>query len=75
MDQVYSTYLAKNTHPFVYISLELDPGTVDVNVHPTKHEVHFLNEDQIVDIIASAIEKKLLGTNNSRVFYTQVEWN
>lgn len=75
MDQVYSTYLPKNTHPFVYISLELDPGTVDVNVHPTKHEVHFLNEDQIVDIIASAIEKKLLGTNNSRVFYTQVEWN
>lgn len=72
IDQVYTTYLPKNMHPFVYLSLELDSRSVDVNVHPTKHEVHFLHEEQIVEIITTAMETKLLGSNNSRVFYTQV---
>lgn len=72
IDQVYTTYLPKNTHPFVYISLELDPKNVDVNVHPTKHVVHFFNEEQIIELIMAAVETKLLGSNNSRVFYTQV---
>ncbi|XP_057659014.1 DNA mismatch repair protein Mlh1 [Diorhabda carinulata] len=71
IDHVYSTYLPKNTHPFVYLSLELDPTNIDVNVHPTKHEVHFLHEDQIVECIATALETKLLGSNNSRTFFTQ----
>ncbi|XP_063916491.1 DNA mismatch repair protein Mlh1 [Zophobas morio] len=73
IDQVYATYLPKNSHPFVYLSLELDPVTVDVNVHPTKHEVHFLNEDQIVEAVCSALETKLLKSNNSRIFYTQAK--
>ncbi|XP_028130012.2 DNA mismatch repair protein Mlh1 [Diabrotica virgifera virgifera] len=73
IDQVYTTYLPKNTHPFVYMSLELNPTNIDVNVHPTKHEVHFLNEDQIVECIATAVETKLLGSNNSRTFYTQAK--
>ncbi|KAK9869246.1 hypothetical protein WA026_002996 [Henosepilachna vigintioctopunctata] len=73
IDQVYATYLPKNCHPFVYMSLEINPLYVDVNVHPTKHEVHFLNEEQIVEAILSALETKLLGSNNSRVFYTQAK--
>lgn len=58
-------------HPFVYLSLELDPREVDVNVHPTKHEVHFLHEDQIIELITTELETKLIGSNNSRVFYVQ----
>ncbi|KAH1024802.1 hypothetical protein HUJ05_004236 [Dendroctonus ponderosae] len=71
IDAVYQTYLPKNSHPFVYLSLELNPNNVDINVHPTKHEVHFLNETQVVESIATALEQKLLGSNSSRVFYTQ----
>ncbi|XP_034236482.1 DNA mismatch repair protein Mlh1 [Thrips palmi] len=71
LEQVYSVYLPKNSHPWVYLSLELDPRNVDVNVHPTKHEVHFLHEDKVVDRIKAALEEKLLGCNTSRVFYTQ----
>lgn len=56
----------------MYLSLELDPVNVDVNVHPTKHEVHFLNEEQVIESVCQAIEAKLLKSNNSRVFYTQV---
>eukprot|EP01135_Chromosphaera_perkinsii_P004564 Nk52_evm34s288 gene=Nk52_evmTU34s288 len=69
---VYSLYLPKHMHPFVYISLEMAPQNVDVNVHPTKKEVHFLNEDEIVDIIQKEVESKLLGANNSRTYYTQM---
>lgn len=71
MEQVYSVYLPKNNHPFLYLSLELDPRNVDVNVHPTKHEVHFLHEDLVLNKIKAAVESKLLGCNTSRVFYTQ----
>ncbi|KAJ8709702.1 hypothetical protein PYW08_009706 [Mythimna loreyi] len=71
VDSIYSTYLPKNSHAFVYLSLELDPRNVDVNVHPTKHEVQFLYEEQIIEKIKSCIENKLLSCNSTRVMYTQ----
>ncbi|PSN44864.1 DNA mismatch repair protein Mlh1 [Blattella germanica] len=68
---VANVYIPKQNHPFLYISLELDPRNVDVNVHPTKHEVHFLHEDSVLEKIKQAVEARLLGSNTSRVFYTQ----
>lgn len=53
------------------MSLEIAASSVDVNVHPTKHEVHFLHEEEILAKISKEIEKKLLGSNASRSFYTQ----
>lgn len=71
IDQIYSTYLPKGCHPFVYLSLEIEPNNVDVNVHPTKHEVHFLHEDEIIDKIKDRVEREFVGGNEVRVFYTQ----
>lgn len=71
IDNVYQGYLPKNMHPFIYLSLEIAPQNVDVNVHPTKHEVHFLHEDAIIENVQEAIETKLLGSNQSRTYYTQ----
>lgn len=71
LDSVYQAYLPKNMHPFIYLSVEIAPQNIDVNVHPTKHEVHFLHEDAIISSIQAAIETKLLGANSSRTYYTQ----
>ncbi|KAI4899949.1 hypothetical protein NFI96_009029, partial [Prochilodus magdalenae] len=71
IETVYTAYLPKNTHPFLYLSLEIAPHNIDVNVHPTKHEVHFLHEDCIIESIQKHIESKLLGSNSSRTYFTQ----
>lgn len=34
---------------------------MDVNVHPTKREVHFLEEEKIVQSVADAIQEALAG--------------
>lgn len=39
IDNVFAKYLPKGTHPFIYLSLDVAPQNVDVNVHPTKQEV------------------------------------
>uniref|UniRef100_A0A3Q2PWD3 DNA mismatch repair protein MLH1 n=1 Tax=Fundulus heteroclitus TaxID=8078 RepID=A0A3Q2PWD3_FUNHE len=71
VETVYAAYLPKNTHPFLYLSLEIAPQNVDVNVHPTKHEVHFLHEDGVVESVQKHVESKLLGSNSSRTYFTQ----
>ncbi|XP_068415502.1 DNA mismatch repair protein Mlh1 [Eschrichtius robustus] len=71
IETVYAAYLPKNTHPFLYLSLEISPQNVDVNVHPTKHEVHFLHEDSILERVQQHIESRLLGSNASRTYFTQ----
>lgn len=71
IEGLYSAFLPKGASPFVYLSLSIDPAKVDVNVHPTKSEVHFLHEDEIVDAIVAAVDKALAGANASRSFTVQ----
>ena len=71
IEQTYSAYLPKGGHPFIYLSLEIDPQRVDVNVHPTKREVNFLNEEEIIESICAGISTKLSQVDTSRTFTTQ----
>ncbi|XPS76799.1 DNA mismatch repair protein Mlh1 [Ascochyta lentis] len=71
VEQTYATFLPKGGHPFVYLSLEIEPQRVDVNVHPTKREVHFLNEDEIIAMICDEIRESLSKVDTSRSFMTQ----
>lgn len=67
---IHSSWFAfADWHPF---SLQIDPRSVDVNVHPTKREVHFLNEEAITERIANAMQEQLAKQNHSRTFEYQV---
>ncbi|KAI1436614.1 histidine kinase-like ATPase [Xylaria sp. CBS 124048] len=71
VEQTYASFLPKSGHPFVYLSLEIDPQRVDVNVHPTKREVNFLNEDEIIQCVCETVREKLAAVDTSRTFMTQ----
>jgi len=71
VEQTYSTFLPKGGKPFVYLSLDIDPARVDVNVHPTKREVNFLNEEEIIELICDDIRTRLGKVDTSRTFMTQ----
>lgn len=53
------------------MDLQIEPKNVDVNMHPTKHEVNFLYENEIITQIRSAFEAKLVGSNDTKELYTQ----
>jgi DNA mismatch repair protein MutL len=57
----YRTLLEKRRYPVAVLFLDLPPAQVDVNVHPTKHEVRFRDQQQIHAFVMSAIRRCLLG--------------
>ncbi|KAF3926583.1 hypothetical protein AA313_de0205209 [Arthrobotrys entomopaga] len=71
LEVVYTTFLPKGGHPFIYLSIDIEPHRVDVNVHPTKKEVNFLHEDEIIETISDAVQENLAAVDTSRSFMTQ----
>lgn len=57
--QAYQEYLPEDTFSAYLLYLEIDPQQVDVNVHPTKHEVRFRQSRLIHDFIYSALKQAL----------------
>jgi DNA mismatch repair protein MLH1 len=60
--------MPKGSRPWVYISLKLRPQNVDVNVHPTKSEVRFLHEADVIEAVQKMITAKLAEHSKSRTF-------
>jgi DNA mismatch repair protein MutL len=57
--QVYEDILYPGRHPACLLYLSINPAEVDVNVHPTKHEVRFQQPRLIHDFISSQLQKVL----------------
>ena len=58
----YATRLMIGKYPITVIHINCDAGLVDVNVHPAKAEVRFSMEEDLDDLIASAISEILDNT-------------
>ncbi|MEW6183321.1 MAG: DNA mismatch repair endonuclease MutL [Bacillota bacterium] len=57
----YGTLLPTGKHPFFVLHLTVDPGVVDVNVHPQKSAVRFSREREVADFIRGAVKSALFG--------------
>ncbi len=51
-------------HPICILFLEVNPETIDVNIHPNKKEIKFLHEEDIVKDIENAI-KRVINSENT----------
>ena len=47
----YDGILHGHQHPAYLLFLEVDPENIDVNVHPTKHEIRFLNQREVHEFV------------------------
>lgn len=60
IESAYEQVLPDGTHPLYFLSIELDPATVDVNVSPTKVDIK-LQDDRVVYGFLFAAVKKAIG--------------
>lgn len=59
----YKTLLTVGRYPICVIEIDVDYSLVDVNVHPTKAEVRFSEEAQLLELIKETISSSLLRSN------------
>ena len=65
--QAYRDVLFHGRHPCYLLYLELDPAQVDVNVHPTKHEVRFRDSRLIYDFLRRSVLRVLADDRPDQV--------
>lgn len=55
----YMSLLPKHAYPFAVVSLTIDPGEMNVNIHPKKHEIQFYHAEEVFQLIANAVTTTL----------------
>lgn len=64
IENAYRNRIMTGQFPVYVLNLQVDPGFVDVNVHPTKMEIRFANDDLIYNFIFNAITATFKNNSN-----------
>lgn len=64
LEQAYKNLIMVGRYPACILNIEIDPKLVDVNVHPSKTEVRFVNEKPVFDLVYYGV-KTAVETKNS----------
>jgi len=59
VNRAYEELLPEENFPLYVLFIEIDPANIDVNVHPTKTEIKYLDEKSIYAILHSAVKRSL----------------
>ncbi len=59
LKKCYDELLPPNAHPYCFLFFEIDPESIDVNVHPAKKEIRFLDEEGFNTFFLQLIQKEL----------------
>lgn len=59
LEEAYIGYQMKGTYPFAVLLITMEPELVDVNVHPSKLEVRFYNEQTVFQILYDSIRRRI----------------
>ncbi len=62
----YGSFLAKGRHPQFVFFLEVDSDRIDVNVHPMKREVRFVDQELVHQLVRQAVGEALSGSHQER---------
>ena len=66
----YSPFLNTKRYPLAFLSMEIDPQTIDVNVHPAKTEIHFEEQQKIFGFVKHAINETVKSFRDPELIYT-----
>lgn len=61
--EAYRDLISNDSHPAYYLFLDVNPQTIDINIHPTKTEIKFQDEKIIYALLHSSV-KRALGKAN-----------
>ena len=61
IEDAYKTLLMQHRYPFVVLHFTIDGEYLDANVHPTKMELRFSNQEQVYQFVQETLRNALLG--------------
>ena len=61
IEDAYQPFLMQHKYPFTDIFIDIDPASMDVNVHPSKQEVRFENPEAVYNTVFTAVSEALSG--------------
>ncbi|MBR1792159.1 MAG: DNA mismatch repair protein MutL, partial [Bacteroidales bacterium] len=71
IEKAYNDLVPDRYYPSYFLNLTVDPSRIDVNIHPTKTEVKFMDEHALFALLRAAAKKALGQFSLS----TEIEFN